>query len=101
MKNPDIKLIEESFDKIYSTAVAVCKAYNYEYIPLVTLKDLLEQSKLKNLKMKGGVKFVKLYNNLIDVLYSCAESYCDENYLEGRFPLSVLDTYINHIKINL
>ena len=40
MKNPDIKLIEESFDKIYSTAVAVCKAYNYEYIPLVTLKDL-------------------------------------------------------------
>ena len=94
-----INPIKKSYDKIYDTSVNITKAYNSEYIPLNTLYQLLQVSKMKkNKKIKD---IVKNYNVTIDVLYTSCKSYCEKNNLGTRLPMSVLDVFINQLKSNL
>ena len=93
------KVISKSFDKLYKTAKEVTVAYNSKHIPLNTLFELIKKSKLKKNKELG--EFPKVYNNTLDLLYKTCKNYCDNNDLDNKLPMIVLNTYIECLKDGL
>ncbi len=89
-------IIRKSFDKIYETCNKVCVAYGNDYIPLPTLRLILNKSKLKTNRLG---KFKEKYNKCLDALYEASSAVGENN--NGRLPINILEMYIDTLKTNL
>jgi len=98
-KKTQNKLIKDSYEKIFKTANSVTKAYNCEYIPLNTLKMLLDSSKLKTKTVTD--EFTENYNHTILLLYACCETHCRQHGLSDRVPMVILRLFIDSLKEGL
>jgi len=99
MKKKELQLVKTHLDKIYDTSVEITVAFNSEYIPLNTLWELLNRSKLKKDKRLKG--FDDNYNKMLDVLYTVSKGYCETYELNKRLPMVVFKRYIKELKDNL
>ena len=87
-------------DRIYSDALEITEAYNCKYIPLNTLKVLLDASKPKD-PHPQLIEWTKKWVTMIDNLYTVSDRHCKQFDLDDKLPMITFKKFINVLKENL
>ena len=92
------EIVNNQFDMLEKSAVKMCEDFDTNQLPLITIRQLIDNGKVKRIRSKRLYsKHFKAYNNTLDVLMkTCIQSAksMDKSYI----PISFFCKFIEIIK---
>ena len=97
-KKEALKQVSTQLDNIYNNVVEVCKYWEVETAPIITIEEFAERNMIQTEKLKGhSLEFSNNYNMMLERLIHTCRQRADEMGT-NKIPLPLFKSYIELLK---